>query len=375
MQNTYQTQDQRAMPLGALADSNLGDVRSAINASPGAAQVDTMTILNFVAGKVYQWTIDGIPFSYTTLAADVNVTGVAVAIVAQVNSEPLFSGRFRATNVAGVISFTARFPGVGWTLLATGANAADNAIGNSVANATGAVLPFGRLVVGDGQVSTTTGENKVKLATAANLTAKVVTGAPANVNTTVYTVAVTVKGVTYNAETTSGGAATVKEIVEALAPILNAMLPAQTVVVTEDDAKLIFTAELAGLDFSVAFGSSGATALWTVTDTGLVTDDVNKAAIGVSLRSDSREINSTTEPGYPANSGCSILRDGRIVVATESQIVANGQVYVRLATATTYPLGGFDDGAGTDKVLLDPNRFRWERALSSTRAILRVKSV
>ena len=198
---------------------------------------------------------------------------------------------------------------------------------------------------------------------------------PVAVNTTIYKVGVKVNGHTYQAEFLSGGAATVKEIVEGLEPILNALLPAQTVVVTEDDTHLLFTAELAGLDFEVELGSNGVTATWALTETtvGRVTD-VSSAALGVALRVENVEINDATNPGYIANSGMSVLRGGRVVVATERSITIGNPVYVRLADTgvTGNPLGSFSDASGTDLVKLDPSLFRWVENLSSTRAILQV---
>jgi hypothetical protein len=371
-QTTYEQMSDRPLPFGSVFDSGAKDSISALNSDPGAAQVDTVTITNYVLAKTLTWTIDGVAFSYVMTAADADTTGVAASIIAQLQAEPIFGGRFYATHLLGVITLTARFPGVGWTILATGAWAADFTVANVTASAAGAALPYGRLVIDDGQVSGSINK-KGKLGSAANLTAKVIHAVPVHVNTTTYTVSVTVKGLTYLAQFTSGGAATVKEIVEGLEPIINAMLPTQTVVVTEDDTHLLFTAELAGLDFDVAFGSSGATALWTVTDTGLKTDDVNEAAIGIALRSDSVETNSDTVPGYPANRAMSVLRQGRVVVQTPTLVVPSRGVWVRLATATaTSPIGSFRDTAATDCVELDPRRFRWVVGASATRAVLQV---
>lgn len=373
MQSTYEQTSDRPLPFGALADSGPRDVISAVNASPGAAQVDTVTITNYVALKPLTWTIDGIAFSYTMTVADANVTGVANSIANQLNAEPIFGGRFFCDNVAGVITMTARFPGVGWTIVSTGTWIADFTVANVTANATGDALPYGRLVLDDGQQTTGLGK-KCKLAQSSSLTAKVLHATPANVNSTVYQIGVKVKGHTYQADITSGGAATVKEIVEALEPILNALLPTQTVVVTEDDTKLIFTAELAGLDFELEVGSGGATATWTITESAVTkATDVNQAAIGIALRSDSVETTSDTVPGYAANRACSVLRRGRVVVQTPTLVVPTRQVWVRLANGTTTsPVGSFRDTTATDCVMLDPAHFRWVAGASATRAILEV---
>ena len=72
-----------------------------------------------------------------------------------------------------------------------------------------------------------------------------------------YTATVTYDGTEYAETITADGTATVKEIVEALAAALNGSLPAPSVAVTEDDTKLILTAETAGIGFSVTASSTG----------------------------------------------------------------------------------------------------------------------
>ena len=374
-QQTYELTSDRPALLGAHADLGPCDVLSGINSSPGAAQVDTVTITNYVDGKTLTWTIDGVAFSYAMTTADVNTTGVASSIKAQMQQDPLFGGKFYATSALGVVTLTGRFPGVGWTLVATGTWAADFTVANPTASAAGAALPYGRLTVDDGQV-TGRSSKKVKLASSANLTARIVVLTPTigGAASTGFYVNIKVKGILYEGSYLGDGTATVQEVVEGLTTDLNAKLPAAPVVVTENNTTLILTAEVAGLTFEYGFGSNDSTNTWAVTsDTGLKSDDVNEAASGIALRSDSIETNSDTVPGYPANRACSIMRQGRIVVQTPTQITATKRVFVRMASATTAsPLGSFDDDAGTGLIELDSRRFRWIAALSTTRAVLQV---
>ena len=118
-QRTVELMSARPRLIGALADSGFHDVVSALNSDPGAAQVDTVTITNYVAGKTLTWTIDGVAFSYAMTVADADTTGVAASIVTQLQGEPIFGGRFYASSALGVITLTARFPGQGWTLVST----------------------------------------------------------------------------------------------------------------------------------------------------------------------------------------------------------------------------------------------------------------
>ncbi len=369
MQRTYELQSERSMPLGSLADTGPADIITAINYDPAAAQVDTVTIANYADGKVYPWSIDGVSRSYTATAADANNAGVAASVEDQLNSDPLFSGLYRAVAVAAVVTITARVAGQGWTLV----GGLDFTVAHPTANDEADPIPFGRLVLADGQISGAP-ERKAKLATAANLTAQVDTLTPAVVNDTIYHVDITVGGATYHAETLSDGTATLKEIVEAFEPILNGFLPAASVIVTEDDTKLILTSELAGLGFSVSFGSSAATATWAHTSTKGEATDVADSMMGVAVRDDSLEISSTTEPGYAALHAMAVLRAGRIRVRTEAEITASNPVFVRLADtgATGEPLGAFRGSAATDCVELPRDKARWVRSLTAAQAVLQI---
>jgi hypothetical protein len=94
-----------------------------------------------------------------------------------------------------------------------------------------------------------------RLANVAQVTHVTFSGAS---NAVDYTVTITADGVELASETiTSGGSATMQEIVEALASALNGSLAASTVAVTEDNTKLILTAEVAGVGFSATASSTG----------------------------------------------------------------------------------------------------------------------
>uniref|UniRef100_A0A6H1ZP34 Uncharacterized protein n=1 Tax=viral metagenome TaxID=1070528 RepID=A0A6H1ZP34_9ZZZZ len=374
MQTTYEQSADRPLPFGAIADSGLRDTISAINSSPGAAQVDTVTVTNYVAAKTLTWTIDGVAFSYAMTVADADTTGVAVSLVAQLQADPIFGGRFVATSALGVVTLTGRFAGVGWTLVSTGTWIADFTVANVTANATGAVLPYGRLVLDDGQI-TGAADSKCMLGSAANMTAKVVVLTPTAAATTIYSVDILCEGITYTAQYDSTLGATLANICAALVAAINAMMPVQSVIASGGVTEVTLTAELAGLTFSVSFGGDVGSAAWTRTDTGLITDDVNECTLGIALRSDSIETNSETAPGYPANRVCSILKRGRVVVQVPSAITPTLGVWVRLANATaTSPLGSFWDTDAADCVRLDARRFRWVRGASATRAILQVNA-
>ena len=363
-QNVYADQDARALPDGSLADSGFVDTQTALNHDPAAKQIDTLTLGGgFSAGTLYAWIIDGVAFSYTSVAGDTDQAGVTESVRDQINSEPLFSGTYIATAAAAVVTLTARVAGTGWT----SASSTLVTAANTTANAAAAAIPFGRLVIEDGQDAA--GQNTLaKLASAANLTAQAVVLTPTAANTTLYEVSVTVGGITYEGSMTSDGSGTATEIVTGLKTSLNALLPAATVIAA-GTATLTLTSELAGLTFSYGFGD-----LWVVTS-DTAPDSVDQAALGVTVYSASVEIDDEDNPGYIAHSCMSVLRSGRIRVPTEDLATLASPVFVRLAdTAVTgSPLGGFRASAATDCVELDRKHFRWARVLSSTQAVLQLR--
>ena len=196
-QNVYTAQDNRPLPIGSLADDGFRDVVTALNSDPAAAQQDTMTVGGgYAAGTLYEWTMGGIAYSYTSTVADVNQIGVTNSIRDQLNSEPLFSGLYVASTAGGaVVTLDARTAGNGgWALLGVTLIV----IANVDVDASAAAVPFGRLVISDGVSAD--GKNRLaKLATAANMVARAVTLTPVGEPLATYFADVEVDGVTYHA--------------------------------------------------------------------------------------------------------------------------------------------------------------------------------
>jgi hypothetical protein len=97
-------------------------------------------------------------------------------------------------------------------------------------------------------------------------------------------------GNTYQAESLST-AGTVKNVVEALTAAINTAMPASSVVATEDDAKVILTAELPGAGFEVlTLASDDATEDWTIA-TSVANSLFSTRVLGVCVLEQKLELN------------------------------------------------------------------------------------
>lgn len=347
--------------VGQLDSSLPFEAISLINNSGRVAQVDTVVVDTATNSHVYTFTIDGVTISYTA-DGSTSTAEVSAGLVAAVNAENLVNGRVIAADLTGSFTLTARNAGVGFTTADVDAKCT---LTNTTANATSSTLAFGVAVVDDGTTS-----EKCKIASAANMTAKIVNLTPANVNSAVYFVNIKVAGVTYVGQYTADGSATVQEIVEGLKAVLNGLLPASTVDVTEDDAKLILTAEVAGLDFEVEVGSSAATATWTVSETSARRlTDFNKAIRGISMAVRNQEMSTTNTLVYAANSVVNVLKKGRIWVPTAAAIDSSKDVYMG---HTSTAIGKFTGAATSNYVRLSSDKFRWIKANGAGMGLLEV---
>ncbi len=276
-----------------------GRVSTAINKNPQATQIDTITVDTGTIAETYGINFFDGAMSFSIVAADGVKANIAQQLVDEINGAgedaPLINGRVIAERSGDDVVLTAVVDGVGFTT-SLDENAAKMTLVNTQANATADPVEFGLLVVGDGangggnQVGVGTGFERLgKLASAANLTAQADTllliydaGAIAKVGVTVYNPAT---GVTDTYEVEHVMATNADTSVIALVGLLNADLPANTVLASHPVADTItLTSEIAGLEFSISFGfGTGAdTGVWTHgTNRLTAATDVNRAALGI----------------------------------------------------------------------------------------------
>jgi hypothetical protein len=339
---------------GALADiSNNRNVKTYLNDSPRAAQVNTVVIDTNTNDHVYSLTIGSVLVSYT---ADATATKIEIAagLAAAINAESLINGRLvAASDGVDTITLTARYAGEGFTI--TNAEA-KMTLATVTANDTADAVGFGRAVMKAGA----DGSNRYAKAVS-GLVAQVAVLTPAAVNLGVYAVTVTHDGQGYSAQFTADASATVQEIVEGLQTALAGLLPS-AVVATENNTTLILTAAQAGDEFFVSSGSSAATATITIANTRSALTSLNLAFAGLTVYDRTRMIEQgATEAEYEGGSAMGVLDGSSLYALVESAVTdLNAGVYVRVAASgTNTAIGKLSPAAGTGLVKCE--KLSWDR--------------
>lgn len=318
---------------------NTGRVITAINSKPQTKQVDTITIDDVgVEGATRSVVINGVTISWVVPATP-TVGAEAILAAAAINAEPLVNGQIIAEAAAAVVTLTARTPGIGWTVNGVGT---DMTLANVTSSARAESVPFGRLIVSDGQSAAydqVEGQLRGMLAKASFFTPQVDQLALTFDDGVLWTVTVTVDGQPYSATITQGTSANAS--VALMVTALNAVLPPNTVLASGAASPLVLTSELAGQAFesSWSFGTGADTAAVVKTSNAGAATDVNRAAIGVSLATGSVERTDPTGPGqddggaavYPPNYAMNVNQGRTDVLLENIDALINDRVYVRLA--------------------------------------------
>ena len=228
-------------------------------------------------------------------------------------------------------------------------------------------IPFGRLLISTGYMDAI-GPQEGKefnelcaLPKSTTLKKRAVVLMPTAANAGIYHLILEVDGKIYDCSVTGDADATEQEIVEAQAAKVNAAMPANTVIATEDDAALTLTAEVAGKTFKYTAWAEGAGAAVDVTsDDNPPEADLNKVAAGISVRRYDQATRSI--PGgsaeYQPNEGVEALEDGSIWAENEEAPTRGDVVYVE--TDPTKDVGGFYKSASATRIPLKDAA--WQRA-------------
>lgn len=215
-------------------------------------------------------------------------------------------------------------------------------------------------------------------------TAQITTVTPNVVNSTLYTLLI--DGVTF--EYTSDGTATADEIVDAFVALINAdPLVNPRVTAVNSASTLVLTANFPGIAFVVDDSDPNLTAAPTQANaeadpipfgalvyalTGNREADIVDApadiadAIGVTVREHSHEEDPDNPGSYPGGSDMSVIRQGRVIVATEEAVDATSDVYVGTDPTTA---GQWRATAAANFTQVTSG-LRWSEALSAELAVL-----
>lgn len=367
-----------------------GRVSTASNQDPQAAQIDTITIDTGTDTETYGIDFFDGAMSFSIVATASVAATVAQQLVDEINSDgedaPLINQRVVAERNGDDVVLTARVAGVGFSTTLD-ENAAKMTLVLTQANATADPVEFGRLIIFDGantftgRVGGGTGSERLgKLAQASGLVAQADTlllvydaGVIAKVGVKVYDPAT---GVTDTYEVEHVMASNADTSVIALVALLNADLPANTVLASHPVGDTItLTAETAGLSFelSFGFGTAADSGTWTHGTNGNdPLTDINTAQIGIALARGRTEKVRPLTPGqlastasrYEANENMDVGEDKRVWVVSEDSVTLQGKVFVRLvANGALDKLGGFAGAPGTG--LIELKRAHWFKVSGS----------
>lgn len=276
---------------------------------------------------------------------------VAAGLEAALDAEPELGGLFAASVSSSTITLTGRVPGQSWVASQAGSLVATITDTQSAANAT--QIPFGR-----GVVQRESYPREALLPSTANDTLKVVHATPTATNSALYTISVSFNlgdgqgRRTVSFSYTADGSATAQEIVEAMQAGLDGAMPANSIAVTEDNAKLIFTSEVPNLDFVVT-GTTSTTA-WTIE---VATALVPLRFLGVTLQSHTLIQDANGVAAYQGGDPMSIAQEGHVAVELDANITPSvgDPVWCRCSASGSEVLGAFRDAQDGADCIFIPN--------------------
>lgn len=322
-----------------------------------AKQVSTVTVDNAVDSTDYTVTVEGVALTVNSGAGS-SVGSIAEQIKDAINAHASLGNLVVATRASGVVTVTSRNKGESFSISDADANLTT---ATTTTASTGDTLEFGCAAILD-----PSNPSECLTPDTTAVPAKVVHATPTAVNSTIYRLIVTIltgqrAGQSYSAPYTSDGDAAVKEIVEGLAAAINALLPAATVAVTEDDTKLILTSEVPGDDFAVTV--EGGT--WTISTS---VEAGGRRFLGVAERDNKQpyDRNTTGDARFDAGDVVGIVEKGFVWVRFEgtTPTLGTSKVFVRTTAAGSEVYGAFraaDNDSG-DCFEIPPSRARWAGA-------------
>lgn len=356
MGNIHQTNvgDIARGKVGQLYGDPFHYIEESFGVSEGrASEVSTIVIDTATNDATYSGTLFGEPFTFTAdgSAAKDEITA---GLKASMEENSVITGVCTIVDdTVDTLTITARYPGIDLDI-ELDSSASLMTLTQTTAESEGTTIPFGRAVLYDS-------DDPTKVVTFTAPSARVVHLTP-TINTATgvpYAVEVVIEGETYGAEFDADGSATVQEVVEGLTTALNAALPANTVVVTEDNTKLILTGEVPGTPFEVN-ASANLDNVWTEAVSVAGDNLANLAGITrYSYEEAATTIGDATSVGYPPGRDASVLKKGRIYVNGGNSATRTSDVYIGTASAER---GQIFDADGSGRVKVTDGSLKWHKA-------------
>jgi hypothetical protein len=363
--------DVRATALQGAAGDSAGHGSfdrwgSGLNSNPQAVQITTFDVADPGDDLTVDIVIDGVTVSVDTGTGN-SATQIAVLLAAAINAEPLVRGKFEATSAVAVVTLTGQTPG---EVITVTAGTSTSNVANTQTADTADAVPAGRAVVSLGYLAGTA-DLLVALAASALFSAQVLTVAPTFVSGAIITATVyEVRGAERHqlCSVSETSATNIDTTIDALVAGLNTALPANTVLVAANNASatsLIFTAEIAGLEFDVEMSANDAGASIPVFTKTLTTGpspstSLHRALAGISQRPIDEEAPvGSTDPEWGANAGVRFWQDASVWVESAETITAGGTVYVELAAGAS--AGKLYAAGSSTRVALARSVATWQR--------------
>ena len=341
---------------GAIYGAASNQDETALQVGGSAAQVTTM-VVSSASEATYTWQVGEDSGNLTTLTYAASgtdtTTTIATAIANATNAKVGVSNLVFASSSSATVTFTGRQKGADATFVVSESDSKLGTPSNTTTAGDATAIPFGVMVerssatkaVGTAAIGSAIGSG--------TYTAQIAIAdiAGDHTVTTGDTISVYISGdfdglgsktYTANVVYATSEAATVT----ALKNVINAALPAQSVLASDSSGVLTLTAEVAGLGFTVSgvVTESGTPAAIAFDDTGSTANAIPFGG-GIALKSHTIEQDDNGDSEYGMGDTFSGLTEGKVYVLLDSGItVAEGDAcFVRVTASASEQVGAFSN--------------------------------
>ena len=335
-----------------------------INSAPQTAQVETLTVSGGTNDKTYTITINGVDISFTA-DGTATIAEVAIGLTAAINAEPAVRGQVSPASTATEVVVTSLIAGVSFT---TAENDAELSWATTTANDEADAVNFGRLVIATA-FGTDDDMLRGREADEGAFVVQIETMLPTFDSGAEVGVIIEDLHTGEVFEASIIMATNINTAQTALAAVVNALMPANTVIASLSTNTLVLTAEIAGYEFKVGVSTDSNLTLPVRASTtpASKTTSILRAIHGVASYSSDEEVTTIagTAIAYPANAGGKVWQSGQVWVdadVDDASIAFGAQVFVEV-DAGNANRGKFfaDSSQATTPLALPLDRFSWVR--------------